>query len=405
MKTFTVTEINKYTRNLIKGDLILRSELSVTGEISGLRQPNTSGHMYFSLKEGGCVIQSAFFNNQRKKCNVELKEGMQITANGKIDLYETSGQYQLIISSIKETNNLGILYEKFLKLKEQLEKEGLFSKEHKKALPYYPKTIAVITSETGAVISDIVATIRTRCPNVDILLFPTAVQGETAPESIIRALHQAEAINYIDTVILARGGGSFEDLNCFNDEDLARAIYAFNKPIISAIGHETDFTIADYTADERAATPTAAAILAVPDLNELKARLENDEYKIEMSIKLKFRTMSEYLISLKKRLSDLKPERLLQMRQQQLDTLYESLNVKIEIFLQKNKEQLALLKTKLKERNPSLPLEKGYAWIYDYGSNKVISSANDIEKGLLIGLSLKGGKAKARVEDITKSHI
>ena len=402
MKTFTVTEINKYTRNLIKGDLILRSELSISGEISGFKPPNSSGHMYFALKEGGCVIQTAFFNNQRKKCAVELKEGMQIIANGKIDLYETSGQYQLIISSIKETNNLGILYEKFLKLKEQLEKEGLFSKEHKKTIPYYPRNIAVITSETGAVIRDIVTTVKIRCANVNIILFPVTVQGDSAPESIINALCRAETIDEIDTVILARGGGSFEDLNCFNNEALARTVYKFKKPIISAIGHETDFTIVDYIADERAATPTAAAILAVPDLEDLQTRLENYEYKIEMCVKSKFRSLQEYLTSLKKRLTDLRPERLLQMRQQQLDNLYESLNIKIDILMQKKKETLALLKTKLKERNPSLPLEKGYAWIYNSESKKVISSVNDLSKDSLIELSLKDGKAKAIVESVSK---
>ncbi len=398
-KTFTVSQINKYTRNLLKEDLILRSEINVSGEISDLTI-HRSGHGYFTLKEGGCQLRAAFFARQREKSSVVLKDGMQVNASGKIELYEVGGQYQLIVSSVKESG-LGVLYERFLKLKENLEKEGLFDAENKQPIPFYPSTIGVITSETGAVIRDIVSTCRSRCKNVNIILLGAVVQGEAAPESIISALKKAEEINEIETVILARGGGSFEDLNCFNDESLARAIFAFKKPVISAVGHETDYTIADYVADVRAATPTAAAVIAVPDIKELERELSEKKYKLETLLQTKLGTCRLYLKSLLGRLKDFHPERFLQMRQQQLDRLYEQMTQRIEKSLQIKKETLSILKTKLKERNPSLPLEKGYAWIYDSSSKKVINSIAGLKKGGKIGLSLKGGKAEAVIENIT----
>ena len=401
-KIFKVSEINKYTRNLLKDDIILRSEIIVSGEISDLTVNAKSGHAYFTLKEGGCQIRAAFFVQYRKKSNLELKEGMQIDASGKIDLYEISGQYQLIVSSVKESG-LGELYEKFIKLKEKLEQEGLFAQEAKRDIPFYPRNIAIITSETGAVIKDIVTTANNRCDNINLLLFSAIVQGEQAPDSIMHALKQAQQIGDIDVIILARGGGSFEDLNCFNDEMLARQIYECTIPIISAVGHDTDYTIADYVADVRAATPTAAAVIAVPDKNDLIRQLGELKYRLDTPVTSRINTAKLYLKSVLEKLKGLHPRHSLQMREQQLDRLYEQIQQKMERLMQLKKEKLSIMKTKLIERNPSLPLEKGYAWLYTEG-NKVIKDIAEISIGTQIGLAVKGGTAEATVNSISTNH-
>lgn len=395
-KIFTVSEINRYTKRVLKEDLILQNELTVSGEVSNLVL-HSSGHAYFTLKEGGCQLRAAFFDSKRKRCKTVLQDGMKVSATGKIELYEVSGQYQIIVSSVKDTG-LGALYEKFLKLKEQLEREGLFNSQYKKPIPYYPNKIVVITSETGAVIRDIIFTISLRAPNVALYLVPAMVQGDTAAKTIMHALEIAKQLNP-DTVIIARGGGSFEDLNCFNDEELARAIFTFPLPIISAIGHETDFTIADYVADLRAPTPTAAGMLAVPDIDELKKGLLKTRLRIETPIENILKQYRGNLKLLFNRLEDLKPERLLQMRAQELDRLYENLENRIAIKMGKFQERLNLLKAQLHGVDPSLPLKKGFARITS-PTGEILKSCANFHMGDSVNLQLQDGSIKATVSEV-----
>lgn len=273
----TIGEFTSYLKLMFDNSSKMRN-VYLKGEISNFKKHPT-GHLYFSLKDENSKINAIMFARETFKLNFNPHDGTKVLVHGRVSIYEATGNYQIYIDEMEE-DGIGNLYKKFEELKKKLEKEGLFDQEHKKIIPYFPKRVGVITAKTGAAIRDIVTTIKKRCPVVEIIVFSSLVQGEGAKEDIVRNIKLAKNYN-IDTLIVGRGGGSIEDLWPFNEEIVARAIYECNIPVISAVGHETDFTIADFVADIRAATPTAGAMIAVPVLTDLIKH--NDQLKIRLN--------------------------------------------------------------------------------------------------------------------------
>lgn len=397
-KVFTVSEINKYASRLIKNDLILGRNVEVEGEI-GEVSFSQAGHAYFVLKDAACQIKVNFFKNYRDKSEVTLKPGVSVLCVGKINLYETTGSYSLTASVVKESG-LGRMYENYIKLKEKLEREGLFALERKKSIPKYPSVVGVVTSAEGAVIHDIITTVKKRSPGVSIALAPAFVQGEAAPSSMIEALRLLREYGGIDVVIIGRGGGSFEDLNCFNDESLVREIVSYDIPIISAVGHETNVTLTDLAADMRAATPTAAAQAAVPDVESI---LKFYSQKIAFAQSLVEKKMHILKSSLKAKaqlLRAMHPENRLRQRQMLIDMLYERLENSIGRLFSSFRDKLNIYEARLSGRNPKNALRKGYAYISDK-TGTIITSANKFNLGDKVFMTLYDGIIEGTVDKIS----
>jgi exodeoxyribonuclease VII large subunit len=279
----TVSELNALVRTLVEENF---PEVSVLGEVSNLRR-HTSGHVYFTLKDADAQIRAVLFRSAAERVAFPLEDGIQVVAKGRITIYDAYGTYQIVVQTL-ETAGVGALELAFRRLMERLENEGLFDAARKKTLPAYPFRIGVVTSPTGAAVRDIISTLRRRWPPAEILLYPVAVQGAQAVPDIVRALSLLPSVPDLDLIILGRGGGSLEDLWAFNEEAVARAIYACPVPVVSAVGHETDFTIADFVADVRAATPTMAAEIAVPRLDDLLRRMDEVERRLLQSTRMGF---------------------------------------------------------------------------------------------------------------------
>jgi len=375
LKPVTVSRLNSYIKRILQTDPIL-GNVSVIGEISNLKYHST-GHVYFTLKDETSKINCFLSSDQRRHLRYELDNGMEITANGYIYLYERGGSYSLNVNHI-EVSGLGDLQIAFQQLKDKLQREGLFDAIYKKPLPPYPQKVAVVTSATGAAVRDVISIISSRTAMTDILVCPCLVQGPEAARDIAATI---EAVNHqcpdVDVMIVGRGGGSMEELWAFNEEIVARAIFLSKIPIISAVGHETDFTIADFVADRRAETPTAAAQMAVPDTRELRARM--DELKRALTDKLE-RTMK--LAEL--RLQNCSPQRLGMLLSQKLHT-YEL--------------QLLQLQQQLQLKNPSLILERGCGILLDEQGN-TIRSVNDTKPGQRISVKIADGMLNCDITEV-----
>lgn len=293
-KYYTVSAITNYISYKISTDVALKL-VYIKGEMSNVRY--SKGHLYFVLKDTEAEISSIIFANVASKLKFSPKDGMKVLITGSITPYSKRGTYNLIVNEIIEFGE-GYLYQKFLESKDRLEKLGLFSPEHKKQIPAFSKNIGVITSSTGDAINDILSTINKRFPLVTVYVYPALVQGPDAPKSLIKALNKVEKDNLVDVVIIARGGGSFEDLNCFNDENLAKTIYDFSLPIVSGVGHENDYTICDFVCDDRAPTPTGAAVKVTPDKFSLFEQLDTKKQKISILINQKINLYTQQLMFL-----------------------------------------------------------------------------------------------------------
>src|SRR3989344_7925082 len=355
---FTVGELTRYIKNLLESNEKLNN-IFVRGEISNLSTPS-SGHIYFDLKDEESKIRCALFRRSLENLKFKLEHGLKVIVIGNIDVYEPYGYYSVVVDEI-QPDGLGALNLAFIQLKNKLEKEGLFSKEHKKLLPKFPKIIAVITSPTGAVIQDIKNVLSRRYPLVKILIIPTPVQGKEATNFIVESIKTANKTPNIDLIILARGGGSLEDLWCFNEEIVARTIFDSKIPIISAIGHETDVTIADFVADRRAETPSVAAEIAVPDINEIKNNLKN-------ILKRNLKTMRSILekdkIPLKQIISRplfRRPSENIDCLSIMMDDLSSSLHKNFKKYGEVKKNDLEIINTKLDALNPKSVLKRGYS--------------------------------------------
>lgn len=370
---FTVSQLNQRARQLLE---ISFSSVKVEGEISNLSRP-ASGHWYFTLKDAGAQVRCAMFRSRTAQLRFQPKEGDQIVVRGKVSLYENRGDYQLIVDAMKPAGE-GALQQAFIQLKQKLGAEGLFAQEAKKPLPTHPSRVAVITSPTGAAVHDILTVLKRRFPAIEVDIYPVQVQGAEASGQIIQAIHQAHNDQRADVIIVGRGGGSLEDLWCFNDENLARTIFHCPMPIISAVGHEVDFTIADFVADQRAATPSAAAELISPDQNHYLQAFQNIEQKLFSSIQQRLQQHQWRLQTAHKGLQH-PGDKLLQMNQR-LDMLDIRLQQAHKQKLQQNQQKLQILSQKLQGQNPQGKLEQASQAVQQLQQRLMQSTHHLLEK-------------------------
>lgn len=388
----TVTDLNKYIKEKIAGDEMLNNVL-VKGEISNYKHHYT-GHLYFTLKDENSLIKCIMFKSFASNLKFEPKDGMKVTIFGTVSVFERDGIYQIYCKAMQE-DGLGSLYKAYEELKAKLEKEGLFDQSHKKKIPLMPKCIGVLTSNTGAVIRDIINVSTRRNPNVYIKLLPVPVQGTGAAEKIVDAIKTMNEKKLADVIILARGGGSLEDLWPFNEEIVARAIYDSELPVISAVGHETDFTIADFVADLRAPTPSAAAELAVPNISDLILKLEgyNNRYKLALKKKVEFMKL-RYEKCMNSRVFK-EPLQKINEKYILIDMKVKSIQNSMTAIYNKKKTEMVKHVAKLDGLSPLKTLTRGYSIVQMDG--KVISSVSQLKKDDEVDIRLTDGTSRAKI--------
>mgnify|MGYP004498234195 FL=1 len=388
----TVTQLNKYLKDRFDEDENLNAIL-VKGEISNFKNHYT-GHLYFTLKDENSLIKCIMFKSYAEKLAFKPKDGMKVMIFGTVSVFERDGVYQIYAKSMME-DGIGDLHEKFEQLKAKLEKEGLFDEKHKKTIPLYPKIIGVLTSQTGAVIRDIINVSTRRNPNVYIRLLPVPVQGPGAAEQIAEKIKLMNEKNLADVLIIGRGGGSLEDLWPFNEEIVARAIYDSKIPIISAVGHETDFTIADFVADLRAPTPSAAAELAVPDIYELKRKIQSYQDRYRISLKKKLEIMELRLKNVMKSKIFTDPMRRIIDNSVILDDYIKRMENTIKKANTERKSRYIEIITKLDTLSPLKTLLRGYTLTEMNGN--IIRKSEQLQKGDIISIKFCDGKKDAEI--------
>jgi exodeoxyribonuclease VII large subunit len=388
---YSVSELNQMVQHLLEDAFL---PIWVEGEISNFACPS-SGHWYFSLKDENAQVRCALFNSRQRYKNNPLKNGMQILARAKISLYPTRGEFQLIIDQFEPAGE-GALRKAFDKLKTELAAEGLFDQQHKKPLPKFPPTIGVISSHTGAALRDICIVLKERFPAIGIIIYPSLVQGKNASAQIVQQIKIANQRKECDVLILARGGGSLEDLWPFNEENVARAIFKSELPVISAIGHETDFTIADFVADKRAATPTMGAQLASPDGNEYQQQLDKTYQRLINTIQYLLKSHQQNIKNLAKRLRH--PQQQLQDGVQHCDELTQRLNLSIKRQLDMHQQKLSGLSRTLQAISPLASLARGYAIVRDARSKKILRNSKEVKSGQKIITKLAKGELLCEVK-------
>ncbi|GAX61891.1 exodeoxyribonuclease VII large subunit [Candidatus Scalindua japonica] len=385
-KFFTVSEISRKIKTSLEYKF---ANISVLGEISNVRKPG-SGHVYLTLKDKNSQLQAVVFRNAASKIKFELKDGMEVVSSGSVTVYEPRGQYQLIINKI-EPKGIGALQLAFLQLKEKLEKEGLFDNAHKKTIPFLPKKIGIVTSPTGAAIKDILNIIDRRFANVEILINPVKVQGDGAAQEIAEAIKELNNYSDIDVIITGRGGGSLEDLWAFNEEIIARSIYNSRIPIISAVGHEIDITIADLVADKRALTPSEAGELVVPRRDLLIEKVEKYKARLLQSLTAKLRLSREKLAGIANSYAMRQPFDRLNRWQQRLDEYAQRLNLNITHALNTEREKLSGIAGKLESLSPLNVLKRGYTITTRREDNKSLRNIKGLSEGDKIKTNLSRG--------------
>ena len=413
----TVTTLNKYLKNKFDTDPNIQT-LCLKGEISNFKG-HTRGHLYFTLKDETSRINAVMFQSSANKLTFEPVDGMKVLVVGRVSVYEPNGGYQIYIQEMQQ-DGVGNLYLKFEELKKKLANEGLFLPEHKKSIPKFPTRIGIITAPTGAAIRDILSTIKRRFPSVETILFPSLVQGELAKDEIVKQIKCADEYN-LDVLIVGRGGGSIEDLWAFNEEIVARAIYEAKTPIISAVGHEIDFTISDFVADLRAPTPTGAAEMAVPNIVDVRNFIKQLDLRLNKNIQNILTLNNKKIENLKNTYVLSNPLASYEIKEQKLDNLYNDLNTKMKHILEINNRKFSIVKSnytlnnpdsfltqynntyelllnKLNLLNPLNILSKGYSVVYK--DNKAIKDVKLIKKDDVINIRLHEGKINAKVESV-----
>ena len=397
---YTVGQITSYIKNLFSQDFMLK-KISVSGEVSNVKY-HSSGHIYFTLKDESTQIAAVMFQGSRKGLLFPMKNGDRAIVTGSIELYERDGRYQLYAREIAPDGE-GDLFQRFEKLKAELSEMGMFAAEYKKPLPRYAKRIGIVTAKTGAAIQDIRNVASRRNPYVQLILCPAQVQGEGAVPSIVSAIRRLDAMG-LDVLIVGRGGGSFEDLFAFNEEPVVRAVFECETPVISAVGHETDTTLSDYAADQRAPTPSAAAELAVFDVNAERMLLEQRREGLIRSFDRRFAAEKQRLKAISERLLTLSPETKLSLKKERLSGMTEKLSLLFLEILTERKHRLALLSEGLESRSPLHRLSGGYAYVE--GSNgKAVKSAGDVSSGDLLTIRMKDGRISAEVREVKYGSI
>ena len=413
-KYISVNQLTRYIKYKIDNDINL-NEVFLRGEISNFKA-HSRGHFYFTLKDEKSRISAIMFSSATKNIKFMPQDGMKVLVTGKISVFETTGNYQIYVNEMLE-DGVGNLYIAYEQLKKKLDEEGLFKTNHKKPIPKIPNRVGVVTAPTGAAIKDIISTIKRRWPLCEILLFPALVQGELAHETIVEQIKNADNYN-LDTLIVGRGGGSIEDLWPFNEEDVARAIYNCNTPVISAVGHEVDFTIADFVADLRAPTPTGAAEMAVPQKNEVISLINQINIRLNKALINKININKKHLEEIKKHYIFTNPISIYQAKEMSFDAILERLKYSLtnlihikeknyqkvtssiilqnpEILFDKKKNKYINLLSKLETLSPLKTIERGYS--ITRINDKVITSIKNIKKDDTIEIELKDGKINTKV--------
>lgn len=392
---YSVAQVNSYIKNLFVQDFLL-NRISVRGEVSNCKY-HTSGHIYFTLKDKSGTLSAVMFAGQRKGLAFQLQEGQQVVVTGSIDIYERDGKYQLYAREIKR-DGVGDLFERFQRLRDELEEMGMFAAEYKKPIPKYAKTIGIVTASTGAAIHDIMNIAARRNPYVQLILYPALVQGQDAKFSIVNGIRTLDALG-LDVLIVGRGGGSMEDLWVFNEEIVARAIFECETPVISAVGHETDVTIADYVADLRAPTPSAAAELAVFDYRQFENRLEVLREALmrgmERNLERKKAQVEQYQMKLKLH----HPERILNDHRQRLVQIQDQMGRSLEEKLTDRKHRLALLAGRLHGMSPLERLSRGFGFVTDK-DGKPVASVKKLQKEEILSVRLADGRVETRILEV-----
>lgn len=390
IKTLTVSELNKYIKKVLDNDFIL-SNSSIKGEISNFKL-HSSGHMYFSLKDEQSKINCIMFKSAAKNLTFIPESGMKVILKGRVSVYEKDGAYQFYCEEIK-LDGIGELYIAFEKLKSKLQSQGLFDEEHKRPIPKYAEKIGVITSTTGAAIRDIINVAKRRNRNIQIIIYPALVQGVNASSNIIKGIETLNEMKDIELIILARGGGSIEELWCFNDEALANAVYRSRKPIITGVGHEIDYTIVDFVSDLRAPTPSAAAEIAVFNIDEIGSRVLSYKRTIDTLFNINLAQKKTQLDLLKSSLDKRNPSVYIVNEYNNIDRLKQLISLKIKVRIEKEKEKLSRIDALLSAHNPLNILNKGYAIIEDKNKN-VISELDTLKQSNSIKIILRDGSAE-----------
>lgn len=395
----SVSQLNRYIKMNFDADENL-ANIFISGEISNFTNHYRTGHLYFTLKDDSAAVRAVMFNSSAKRLKFMPEDGMKVIARGRVSVYEASGQYQLYVDDM-QPDGVGALNLAYEQLKEKLQKEGLFSELHKKPLPPYPEKVGVITSPTGAAVRDIINVLGRRFPYAEIVFCPVLVQGEGAHLQLTDAVNLFNSERAADVIIIGRGGGSIEDLWEFNDEGLARAVYNSEIPVISAVGHETDFTICDFVADMRAPTPSAAAELAVPDANELQYALSALKNRMFLNVSSGIadrRSRLEYLTS-KGALKS--PDEMLSNRSQRLDTAFSKMLSSYENRIGGKKVEFISAATALSKLDPMSVLMRGFAFVSDK-SGKNVYSSQALAKGDEINVRFHDGSAVCEIKEITQ---
>ena len=395
-----VSQINEYIRALLERDDVL-SAIMVRGEISNLTI-HRSGHIYFTLKDEGSVLKAVMFRSSAARVKFALQNGMNVIVAGRISLYAPTGQYQLYAEDI-QPDGIGALYIAFEQIKQRLAAEGLFDSARKKPIPKIPMTVGVITSPTGAAIHDMINVMGRRFPLAKILLYPALVQGEGAPKSLIGGIKYFNEKKQVDVIIIGRGGGSIEDLWGFNDAELAYAIAESEIPVISAVGHESDFTICDFVADLRAPTPSAAAELAVPNSEDIRLAIDQSSIRMRKLLLSQIEKYRKYIEIISKSRVLTSKESLLDEYKMKINLLSDNLDRLIESRINDKRTRLALTSAKLEAISPLGTLSRGYAIVRN-AENVAVRCVSDVKEGDLVKLSLSDGDISAEIKEIKKNR-
>lgn len=393
----TVSQLNRYVKSVLDGDFRLR-DLFLRGEISNYTRHYRSGHLYFTLKEGGSAVKAMMFAGYAQKLAFEPENGMAVILRCSVSLYERDGSYQIYVYEM-QPDGRGALQVAFEQLYRKLQVQGLFDETNKKPIPRFAQRIGVVTSETGAALQDILNILSRRCPMAQVVFAPALVQGREAPDSLIAALQALDEWGKCDVIIIGRGGGSMEDLWCFNDERLVRQIVACHTPIISAVGHETDFTLCDYAADLRAPTPSAAAELASVKMEELEERLEILADRTKRAAGHCLAQKEQQLQRLSLQLTHLTPERRLQEYAEKLQNLWNMIQSSEKSVIIKKQEALRLQSARLQALDPMARLAGGYSMVLKDG--RVLSSIQQAQEGDHLQVRLHDGTLRVLTEEVT----
>ncbi|MBU3180156.1 exodeoxyribonuclease VII large subunit [Clostridium psychrophilum] len=399
IKVLTVTALNGYIKKVIDSDFILKNA-NVKGELSNVKL-HSSGHIYFSLKDAFGKITCIMFRSQAQKLKITPRDGMNVIIRGRVSVYEKGGAYQIYCDSM-ETDGEGQLYLAFKDLKDKLEKQGLFDLDHKKKIPLFPVRIGVITSQTGAAVKDIINVATRRNANVNMLIYPSLVQGINASNNVASGIKYFNTEKNVDLIIIARGGGSIEELWAFNEENLANVIYSSTIPIITGIGHETDFTIADFVSDKRAPTPSAAAEIAIKDLKELNNEIRSFRDLLFRSVNSKITNKYNQVNLLSKTLKVNNPLNYVVNQYTHIDHLKETLNYKFNSIISLEKQKLSKLNALIHAHNPLNVLDKGYA-VLQNNENEVISNISTLKNIKEIKITLKNGSTRFKLSNLEEN--